>query len=96
MTEITGQSWTFLSNHAHVLIFLSGNPEARVSEVADAVGITERFTHKVIRELEAAGYLEVEKSGRRNNYRVVDRLKLRHPLEQHVQISSLLEIFPSR
>lgn len=88
-------NWTFLSNHGHVLIYLAKNPEARVRDIAMDVGITERATQGIVADLEAEGYLEVERVGRRNRYRVNRNSKFRHPAEAHRSISSLLKIFAS-
>ena len=85
--------WTFLSNHAHVLIYISKFPEARIRDVASAVGITERFAQKVLRELVDTGYLTTTRNGRRNEYAVNQGLKFRHPLEEGAKISALLGIF---
>lgn len=85
--------WTFLSNHAHALLFLAQHPDARLRDIADAVGITERFTHTVVTDLIEAGYLTASKQGRRNTYQVNDELTFRHPLEQGARIRSLLDIF---
>lgn len=84
-------SWTFLTNHAHVLICLAGNPEMRLRDVATAVGITERGVQKIISELEEGGLLEREKSGRRNVYRIHARQPLRHPVEAHCTVRGLLD-----
>jgi hypothetical protein len=85
--------WMFLSNHAHALLYLAQHPDARLRDIADAVGITERFTHTVVSDLIETGYLTVSKQGRRNTYHVNDDLTFRHPLEQGARISSLIEIF---
>jgi len=83
-------SWTFLTNHAHVLISLFENPEMRLRDVAVAVGITERAVQKIIAELEDGGLLERERQGRRNVYRIHARLPLRHPVESHCTVQGLL------
>lgn len=85
-------SWTFLTNHSHVLISIAENPEARMRDIADRVGITERAVQRIIEDLTEAGYLRVEKMGRRNRYAVLVRKHLRHPVEEHVQIGDLLRI----
>lgn len=82
--------WTFLSNHAHVLLCLSRDPEVLMREVAELVGITERAVQRIVAELEAAGFVEREKDGRRNRYRVDRRRHLRHPLEAHRRVDALL------
>lgn len=84
--------WTFLTNHAHVLICVAKDPEARVRDVADQVGITERAVQRILGELEADGYLEREREGRRNRYVVQRRLPLRHDLEAHRTVADLLQL----
>lgn len=91
-TEATIPSWTFLSNHAHVLLCLAGDPEIRLREIAVAVGITERAVNRIISELEEAEYISKDKVGRRNQYRIVTDKPLRHPLEAHSTIKILLDI----
>ena len=86
-------NWTFLSNHGHVLIYISREPDARVSDIAESVGITERRTQGIIADLEAAGYLEVARVGRRNTYVIKKNLRFRHPAESHRSIGSLIKIF---
>jgi DNA-binding transcriptional ArsR family regulator len=83
-------SWTFLTNHAHVLIVLAEDPEARLRDVAARVGITERAVQRIVAELEAGGYVEVTREGRRNRYRLNPDLPLRHPIEAHRSIGDLL------
>ena len=82
--------WTFLTNHAHVLICLAADPEARLREIAQAVGITERAVQRILSDLEEAGYIAREREGRRNHYRLDRKLPLRHPLEAHRSIGDLL------
>lgn len=85
--------WTFLTNHAHILIHLHSDPDARVRDLATAIGITERSVMSILADLEAGGYVTREKVGRRNSYRVNSRLKFRHPAESGHRIGELLEIF---
>lgn len=87
------KEWTFLSNHGHVLVHVSKSPDARVRDIAESVGITERSALAIISDLEEAGYLTVVRVGRRNQYKVNPRLRFRHPLEANQPISSLLRIF---
>jgi DNA-binding IscR family transcriptional regulator len=84
--------WTFLSNHAHVLLCLARDPNATMREVAALVGITERAVQRIVGDLEAAGYLVRDRQGRRNHYEICTGLLLRHPVERHVTISSLIEL----
>jgi DNA-binding IclR family transcriptional regulator len=84
-------NWTFLSNYAHVLICLADNPDARLRDVADKVGITERTAFRLIGELEEAGILERAKEGRRNHYIINTNAHLRHAIEEHCTVGELLE-----
>ncbi len=84
--------WTFLSNHGHVLVALATDPNARMRDVALSVGITERAVQLIVRDLHQAGYLEVQRVGRRNTYTVVTNRPLRHPLEQHTSIGDFLSV----
>ena len=70
--------WMLLSNHGHVLLYVDTYPDARLREIAAAIGITERAAHKIITELEAAGYVTRERLGRRNRYDVHREVPLRH------------------
>ena len=83
-------SWTFLTNHAHVLIAIARDPELRQRDIAHAVGITVGAVQKIINELERGGYLRHERVGRRNTYEVINTLPLRYPLESHRTIGDLL------
>ena len=83
-------SWTFLTNHARVLLALSQTPDLRVREIAALVGVTERTAMAIIVDLEEDGYITRERHGRRNHYRVQSDQPLRHPLEEHHEIQALL------
>lgn len=82
--------WTFLSNHAHVLICLAQDPHMRLRDVADRVGITERAVHNIVQDLQDANILTRHREGRRNHYQIHPNHPLRHPLESHRQIADLL------
>lgn len=85
-------AWTFLTNHALVLMCVAAEPGMTLRSIGDRVGITERATHRIIGELVEAGYLSVTKDGRRNVYRVRRGRHLRHPEARHVQVSDFLEL----
>jgi DNA-binding MarR family transcriptional regulator len=85
--------WTFLSNHGHVLVALSRDPDSRIRDIADVVGITERAAQAILKDLEVAGYVTKEKVGRRNAYRLHTDLRLRHPAEADTSVRDLLAIF---
>jgi DNA-binding Lrp family transcriptional regulator len=89
-------NWHFLTNHAHVLLCVWEDPEARVRDIATRVGITERAVQRILQELESEQYLVRERVGRRNRYRVRADRPLRHPVEDHRPVSVLLELVRSR
>ena len=84
--------WTFLTNHAHVLLCLSKDSEARVRDIATLVGITERAVHRILGDLEQGGYLRREREGRRNHYEIRRDLPLRHPIERHCPVAALIKL----
>ena len=84
------QNWTFLSNHAHVLVCVAKNPDVRLSEVAELVGVRERTVHRIVHELIDAGYISVTKVGRNNVYSVDLDKPLRHPLEADHNIQAII------
>jgi DNA-binding MarR family transcriptional regulator len=85
-------SWVFLSNHAHVLLCIARDPDARTRDIAQQVGITERAAQRIVSELVAEGYLKRSKNGRRNRYEVNRGGHLRHPIFQNLTIEPLLDI----
>lgn len=84
--------WTFLTNHSHVLICLSLQPDMLLREVAIKVGITERAVQKIVLELEEGGVLTRQRVGRCNHYTIKEGRSLRHPVEGHRQIKDLLDM----
>lgn len=93
MTGGEHRSWTFLTNHARVLISIAESPGIRLRDIAGRIGITERATQRIVSELEEAGYLSHEREGRRNRYHLRTEAPLRHPLEQDIEIGQLLDFF---
>jgi len=85
-------SWTFLTNHAHVLLCIRRDEQIRLRDVATLVGITERAAQKIVADLAEEGYVKVERVGRRNRYRVQARRPLRHPLERNHDVGELLDV----
>lgn len=68
------------------------DPETRMRDVAQAVGITERAVQRIVSELEASGTVTRERDGRRNRYTVDVAAPLRHPLESHRTVGDLLDL----
>ena len=89
---MTGQSgWTFVTSHAVLLLEVKRAPDSTVRELAQRAGLTERQTHRVLSDLVEAKYLERERVGRRNRYRVNADAPLRHPSVRTQQIGDLLD-----
>jgi hypothetical protein len=86
------QSWTYLSNHAHVLIAVAKDPEARVRDLALLVGITERAVLGILGDLENAGAIVRHRLGRRTRYDIDPDAALRHPLEEHRTVADILRL----
>jgi len=84
------RSWTLLSNHAHVLVCLARDPTARLRDIAEAVGLTERGVFRVVKELEEGGVIHRTRQGRRNRYEIDLSAPLRHPLESTSTVGALL------
>ena len=84
--------WTFFTNHAHVLICLWQDSTIVLRDIAQRVGITERAVQRIVQELEQAGFIERERVGRRNHYRVAKNKSLRHPIEEHCSVEELFAV----
>lgn len=91
-----GIGWNFFSNYAHVLVCLAENPDARLRDVAERVGITERTALRLVTQLEQSGILMRLKEGRRNSYIINPSERLRHPIEEHCTVGELLKTILSR
>jgi DNA-binding transcriptional ArsR family regulator len=84
-------AWMLLSNHGHVLLYVDTFPDARLREIAAAIGITERAAHKIVADLEEAGYVSRERVGRRNRYKVHRHVPLRHARVVGRKLGDLLQ-----
>jgi Mn-dependent DtxR family transcriptional regulator len=82
--------WRFVTNHAHVLECIHADPSARLRDIAEDVGITERTAALIVNDLEQAGYLTKTRDGRRNRYEVHGKLPLRHPRHRHRTVGDLI------
>jgi DNA-binding Lrp family transcriptional regulator len=92
---VSAKSWTFLTNHARVLVEIARNPESRLRDLAAWIGITERATQTIVNDLEDAGYITRTKVGRRNHYSVDPTRPFRHPAEAETRVEGLLTLFTS-
>ena len=85
------RTWTFLTNHAQVLLCLAETPDIRLRDVAERVGITERATQRILAELVDGGYVKAERVGRRNRYTVDRQHAMRHSAQRGLEIGALLK-----
>jgi DeoR/GlpR family transcriptional regulator of sugar metabolism len=92
MAEGVTRRWGFLTNHAQVLVCIAHDPGIRVREISEAVGITERAAHRIVAELDAAGYITRKRNGRRNNYTIQSHLPLPDPLARGEKVGDLLAV----
>ncbi|MCU0284281.1 MAG: winged helix-turn-helix transcriptional regulator [Candidatus Nanopelagicales bacterium] len=87
------RTWTLLTNHGHVLVHVHRNPDTRIRDIAAAVGITERATLNILRDLEEGGYLLRVPRGRRTHYEVNTKRPFRHPAESDHEVGEMLALF---
>ena len=92
MSEGDTPSWSFLTNHAQVLLCIAQDPGVRLREIGEAVGITERAAHRIVNELATAGYITRTRNGRRNRYAIKSHLPLPDPLARRQKIGDLLSV----
>jgi hypothetical protein len=92
MSRDGSRTWSFLTNHAQVLLCIAHDPGIRLREIGDAVGITERAAHRIVVELAAAGYISRARNGRRNHYTIQSHLPLPDPLAREQKIGDLLAV----
>ena len=95
MTRTEPRAWSFLTNHAQVLVCIAQDPAVRLREIGETVGITERAAHRIVVELVDAGYLEREREGRRNRYTIQSDLPLPDPLASGHSVGDLLAVWAS-
>ena len=84
--------WSFLTNHARAILFIAAQPDARLRDIADALGVTERNAYGIVVDLADAGYVVKERAGRRNRYQIRDHLPLRDQIGRERTIGELLDL----
>jgi len=89
-------TWSFLTNHAQVLLCIAHDPGIRLREIGETVGITERAAHRIVSDLAAAGFLARERQGRRNHYTIESDLPVPDPLARTRKIGELLDLLSPR
>ena len=92
MSSPDGHPWRFLTNHTQVLLCIDDAPNARLRDVAEQVGITERAAQRILSDLVEAGYVERTRHGRRNSYRINEHRHMRHPAQEDIEIRTLLDL----
>ena len=93
MSSLDGEkSWRFLSNHTQVLLCIERDPDVRFRDIAQMVGITERAAQRIVADLIDSGYVESDRIGRRNHYRVNTEVAMRHPAQEGHDIGELLRL----
>ncbi|MFF1495277.1 helix-turn-helix transcriptional regulator [Streptomyces sp. NPDC058304] len=85
-------AWTFLTNHARVLVVISRDPGVRLRDVAAMCELTERTVQGIVADLEADGYLTRSRDGRRNRYEIAEGAMFRHPAEAGHEVAGLLAL----
>ncbi|MGZ5390884.1 MAG: helix-turn-helix transcriptional regulator [Mycobacterium sp.] len=90
VADVGSRGWTFLTNHAHVLLCLAGGKSLTARELSMRIGITERSVQAILADLVEDGYLTKSKEGRRNIYAVNPHGRLRHPLESAHTVGDLI------
>jgi DNA-binding transcriptional ArsR family regulator len=85
-------SWSFLTNHARVLLCIADDPGARLRDIAAKVDVTERSAHAIVTDLVDAGYVVKDRDGRRNRYRIQEDLPLRDPISAQRTIGEILDL----
>ncbi len=91
--DVAVTTWTFLTNHAQVLLCLAQNGGRMTArEIASTVGITERAVQRIVDDLEDSGYVSRFRDGRNNRYEIHPDLPMRHPLQKGLTIKGLLEL----
>ena len=86
------RTWRFLSNHTQVLLCVQRDPDVRFRDIAEMVGITERAAQRIVADLIESGYVESERIGRRNHYRVNTDVAMRHPAQEGHDVGELLRL----
>jgi DNA-binding IclR family transcriptional regulator len=92
MSSPESKSWRFVTSHTQVLLCLQHNPNIRLRDIAQTVGITERAAQRIVTDLVEADYVTRERVGRRNHYTVNAGLRMRHPSQREHEIGELLDL----
>jgi DNA-binding Lrp family transcriptional regulator len=92
VAEYRSPAWTFLTNHAQVLVCIAQDPGIRLRDISERVGITERAVHRIVVELAAGSYITRERNGRRTRYAIKADVQVPDPVARHQSVGALLEV----
>lgn len=84
--------WSLLTTHAHVLLCIARNPDTRVREIAEVVGISERGAHQIVADLVDAGYVRRARVGRRNRYAIEEKTSIKQGPVRHRRVRSIVAL----
>jgi DNA-binding MarR family transcriptional regulator len=88
----TRKPWRFVTNHTQVLLCIARDPDTRLRDIAEIVGITERAVQRIVADLVEGGYVKRERVGRRSRYSLDRERKMRHPSQFDHEIGELLDL----
>ena len=92
MSSPESRTWRFVTSHTQVLLCIQRNPNVRLRDIAETVGITERAAHRIVSDLVEAGYVTRKRVGRRNEYELNRSAPMRHPSQFNHEIGELLDL----
>ena len=92
MSTVERKPWTFVTSHTQVLLCIAQDPDIRLRDVANSVGITERAAQRIVADLVESGYIERRRVGRRNQYTINPSVEMRHRLQHGLEIGGLLDL----
>lgn len=84
--------WSFLTNHARALLYIARDPDSRLIDLADSIGVTERTAFGIVVDLTEAGYVVKEKDGRRNRYHVQESVPLNDGIRRERTVGEVLDL----
>lgn len=91
-SETDSKPWRFVTSHTQVLLCIARDPDARMRDIAERVGITERAVQRIVADLVEGGFLRRERVGRRSRYTVDPNVEMRHPAQSGREIGDLLDL----
>lgn len=85
-------TWTLVTSHGLVLVYVALHPEATIREISREIGLTERRVMEILRDLKEAGHISIERQGRRNIYSINENAMFMHPQMAHVRVADFLKL----